>query len=318
MIAYVLIIEKNQDEAADQSRVLQEEGFIVNTVRDGAEALESIISGGVRPDLLIMGNSLPDMSGVGLLRRLKDRGLFVPSIMVTGTGNETVAVEAMKLGAMDYLVKGEDTLKRLPGICREVLEKSRLEIENIRLIQELKSVNSRLTAANKKLEELSRMDDLTKIFNRRYLLEQLEQEILRAKRYSHPLSFAIIDLDDFKKINDDHGHLVGDEVLSEFSLVLSEHLRRTDILGRYGGEEFGIIFTSTPLDKAVEACNELRQVMGKFRFGSSGSSVTMSIGVSRLEETMLMQELMETADRNMYIGKQRGKNQVVSIQKEEE
>ncbi|KKK95690.1 hypothetical protein LCGC14_2670250, partial [marine sediment metagenome] len=82
MIAYVLIIEKNQGEAEDQSRVLQEEGFIVNTVRDGAEALESIISGGVRPDLLIMENSLPDMSGVGLLRRLKDLGLFVPSIMV--------------------------------------------------------------------------------------------------------------------------------------------------------------------------------------------------------------------------------------------
>ena len=317
MTAYVLIIEKDPKEAADQSRVLKEEGFIVNTVRDGTEALESIISGGVRPDLLIMGNSLPDMSGVGLLRRLKDLGLFVPSIMVTGTGSETVAVEAMKLGAMDYLVKGEDTLKRLPGICREVLEKSRLEIENIRLIQELKSVNSRLTAANEKLEELSRMDDLTKIFNRRYLLEQLEQEILRAKRYDHPLSFAIIDLDDFKMINDDHGHLVGDEVLSEFALVLNEHLRRTDILGRYGGEEFGIIFTSTPLEKAMEASNELRKVMGKFRFGSSGSSVTMSIGVSRLEKTMLMQELMETADRSMYLGKQRGKNQVVALQKEE-
>ena len=318
MIAYVLIIEKSQSEAIEQRRVLEAEGFIVGTARDGTEAINTIISGGVRPDLIIMENSLPDMSGVGLLKRIKDRGLFIPSIMVTGTGNETVAVEAMKLGAMDYLVKDADTLNRLPGICKEVLERSRLEVENIRLIQELKSVNSKLTAANKKLEELSRMDDLTKIFNRRYLLEQLEQEILRAKRYKHPLSLAIIDLDDFKQINDNHGHIVGDEVLSEFSLVLSEHLRRTDIFGRYGGEEFGIIFTATTLQKAVDACEELRQVMGKFRFGSSGSHITISIGVSELEEDMLMQDLIESADKGMYHGKQNGKNQVVAIQKEKE
>ncbi len=169
-----------------------------------------------------------------------------------------------------------------------------------------------------RLEALSRTDDLTRVYNRRYLLEQLEQEIVRSRRYGYPLSLAILDMDNFKLVNDRHGHIVGDEVLSEFALQISEHLRRSDILGRYGGEEFGIIFTHTPLQKAVNVCNVIRRLIKKIEFGSCGTSITVSIGVALLEEDMQMKDLIETADKSMYQGKANGRDRVVSLQNDTE
>ncbi|MFC1769768.1 diguanylate cyclase [Nitrospirota bacterium] len=313
--AYVLVIEDRENTAALEQRYLERAGFRVNVAHTGEEAL-SIITKDC-PDIIVVDYRLPDMDGVELLERIQGMGLKIPSIMVTGVGNEVIAVSAMKHGAMDYIVKDADTFSKLPEVCAEVIRKANLAAENERLLKQLLKLNGELKEANTRLEVLSCTDDLTEAFNRRHLIEKLEEEVSRAKRYGTHMSFALFDLDFFKKINDTYGHLMGDIVLKQFVAMLQQRLRVTDILGRFGGEEFGVIFTNTPLDQTLVACEDLRKSIAEHEFGRDNETIriTVSVGVAMLMPDMTMEELLDAADKGMYKSKDAGRNKASTIQK---
>jgi len=163
------------------------------------------------------------------------------------------------------------------------------------------------------LSENSNRDGLTGIYNRRYLEQQLSAEFDSCKRYSGQFSFIIFDLDHFKKVNDTYGHLAGDEVLCVVSQRINSLLRTVDVLGRYGGEEFGVILPSTPLEGALVLAERLRQVVEQepVIYNEIAIPVTVSIGVSEFEPgTPKYDHLIHCADLALYFGKENGRNRV--------
>lgn len=162
---------------------------------------------------------------------------------------------------------------------------------------------------------LSLTDPLTGLYNRRHLDNNLEREYLRAKRYKNDLSIAVIDIDFFKKINDTYGHLCGDYVLKEVAYMLLDTLRKTDMVFRYGGEEFVAILTETPIDKALIPLERLRSNIENYPFvyNSEKFNVTVSIGASSTEaESATAGEFLDSADKALYSAKNQGRNRVIT------
>jgi len=161
-----------------------------------------------------------------------------------------------------------------------------------------------------KLQELANRDALTKLYNRRKINELTEQEINIAKRYNTPLCLAIIDIDFFKKINDTYGHNSGDNTLIIFAQTLKNLLRKTDYVGRWGGEEFVILFTHTELDAAIKKCDELCQAIRTQDFKEVGN-VTCSIGVNCYNKEFKSTEtFIAKADKALYRAKESGRDRV--------
>jgi diguanylate cyclase (GGDEF)-like protein len=159
-------------------------------------------------------------------------------------------------------------------------------------------------------------DGLTGAFNKNYLLDSLAQEIARSQRCNRPLSVLLMDIDYFKKVNDTYGHLVGDEVLREFSTRISSAKREDDLLCRYGGEEFVLILGETNLEDAVAIAEKCNQFVGSHVFTTSAGdiSVTVSLGVAQLpsicETIDAAAALLERADVQLYRAKESGRNRV--------
>jgi diguanylate cyclase (GGDEF)-like protein len=167
-------------------------------------------------------------------------------------------------------------------------------------------------------EEIYRMtiiDGLTQAHVKRYLLEALEKEIIRARRHTRELSFLMFDIDHFKKINDVHGHLAGDFVLKELARIVQGRIRRDEVFARYGGEEFAIVLPETNLEGAGALAEGLREKVEQSRFVFQNESirVTISIGVSTLtEQDKTSMDLIRAADAKLYEAKRGGRNRVVS------
>lgn len=160
-------------------------------------------------------------------------------------------------------------------------------------------------------------DGLTKAFNKSYLLDSLSYELARSRRCQRPLSIVMLDIDHFKSVNDTHGHLVGDEVLKEFSQRLQGVSRADDLLCRYGGEEFVMVLGDTPLTEANRLAERYRQVVAAapFETASGPLSVTTSLGVyeaSLLPVEADLSELIKLADEHLYQAKRSGRNRVCS------
>ena len=160
---------------------------------------------------------------------------------------------------------------------------------------------------------MSVTDPLTGLYNRRHFEDNLEREFLRAVRYDNNLSFAIIDVDFFKKVNDTYGHSCGDYVLKEVAYLILQTFRKTDMVFRYGGEEFAVIITETPIEKAVIPLERLRKSISEYPFFYNGTKIkiTVSIGVSEVnKQTESVHQLFENADKALYKAKENGRNQI--------
>jgi diguanylate cyclase (GGDEF)-like protein len=166
-------------------------------------------------------------------------------------------------------------------------------------------------------EEIYRMtiiDGLTQVHVKRYLLEQLDKELMRARRHARDLSFLMLDIDHFKKINDRHGHLAGDYVLKEVARLLSQRIRRDETLARYGGEEFAIVLPETTLEGARALAEGLRERVEQSRFAFQGEiiRVTISIGGAMVEESdRTSLDLIQRADDKLYEAKRAGRDRVL-------
>jgi len=171
-----------------------------------------------------------------------------------------------------------------------------------------------LKAAHARIEELAQVDELTGLLNRRYIMRSLNEEIDRAQRSRAACSIAIIDLDFFKRINDQFGHPVGDEVLRTFAITLFANLRTTDKVGRYGGEEFLMILPDTAKDAAVGTINRLRAIVSQVEWAGTSSIIylTMSAGVSEIREEDTAADILARADAALYNAKNAGRNRVIA------
>ncbi len=167
-------------------------------------------------------------------------------------------------------------------------------------------------------EEIYRMtivDGLTQTYNKRHFMEEMEREMLRARRHSRDLSLMMIDIDYFKRVNDHYGHLAGDYVLRELAKVVQERIRRDEVFARYGGEEFAIQLPETPLRGALELAADLRERVERRVFSFQGEQIpiTISIGVAQMQAgDRTVEDLIQRADDKLYEAKRSGRNRVCS------
>ena len=184
-----------------------------------------------------------------------------------------------------------------------------LELELVVLL----SAHISLALENNRLYEISVMDGLTNVYNRRYLEQRMSEEVAYSKRYGKPLTVCLLDIDFFKRLNDEHGHLAGDFVLKKVSAMLGHALREYDVVARYGGEEFAVILPTTPKQKGASIAERLRAIVADTDFVYKDKTIraTISCGVSCFPEDGDSSEaLIASADKALYAAKARGRNQV--------
>jgi two-component system cell cycle response regulator len=262
----------------------------------GEEAREQLPK--IEWDLAILDRRLPDMDGVELCRQLKAdpelRNRYI--IMLTGEDDQEDKVQGLDLGADDYITK--------PFQYPELMAR-------IRAAKRIVDLQKELLDSNRRLELLSITDGLTKLYNHRHLQDELSRAFEESARYQRPLSFVIVDLDFFKKVND---HAIGDEVLKAISTIFQESIRTTDLAARYGGEEFALMLPETLLDDALTFAEQIRRSieLTPVRTHAGPISATVSIGVATVPHPRIhsAKELIVAADKALYRAKKNGRNQV--------
>ncbi|HXN82190.1 MAG TPA: diguanylate cyclase, partial [Myxococcales bacterium] len=221
----VLVVQAEQAERAVQRALFTEAGMSVVEACSGAEALDFLATD--RPDLVVLGRTLPDMDGLDLLPRLKSGELdFVPVLVASHRGETAERVRGLQLGADDYIPR--------PCDPAEFLARAKALLRT-------KQVHDRIRKLQITLEQMVVSDPLTGLHNRRYLMDRMLQEMQRSDRHGEPLALAMVDLDAFKNINDQFGHVLGDKVLRAVGSAISKSVRVSDIAARYGGDEFAVI-----------------------------------------------------------------------------
>ncbi|CCD87624.1 Conserved hypothetical protein; putative membrane protein; Putative diguanylate cyclase (GGDEF domain) [Bradyrhizobium sp. ORS 285] len=170
----------------------------------------------------------------------------------------------------------------------------------------------KLKEAYRRIEELAELDELTGALNRRSIMHVLEEELARARQAGRPCSVVLIDLDWFKRINDEHGHPTGDDVLRTFAITMFANIRGSDRFGRYGGEEFLLVLPGAPQDPACRLAERLRQIIAELDWSafSTGLQVTFSAGVATARGDETTESLLSRADRALYESKAQGRNRV--------
>jgi diguanylate cyclase (GGDEF)-like protein len=276
---------------------LSSHGYEVRTAGDGAAGLALVRCW--MPDAAIVDWMMPVMTGDSLTRAIKaDKRLgriFV--IIASARGEGSMRAEGIELGADDYLVKPIDA-KELLARLRNGLMMRRLQAE--------------LEEKNRELERMAQTDPLTELSNRRHFDQSLHRELNNAQRYQDILSLVLLDIDNFKTINDSYGHDIGDEVLREMGRRLPDVCRAGDQVARIGGEEFGLILPRTGPEGAMAAAERTRALVGKKKFSTSAGSLpmTISLGVACAggEIGYEPHELFKAADEALYRSKLDGRN----------
>ena len=204
----------------------------------------------------------------------------------------------MQAGAYDCLPKHKVSDKSLSRVIGNTLEKHRLRRE--------------IKEARKKMTEMSITDELTGLYNRRYFIEILEQEVSRAERYKTDLALCMIDMDHFKRINDTYGHPAGDMVLSEVGELLHEGVRHSDLCCRYGDDELAVILPNTKQENADKACEKFLRILGghMFKYESSFFYITVSIGIASHRPSTSPDDLIACVDNALYQAKENGRNRI--------
>jgi two-component system, cell cycle response regulator len=315
-----------EDEPVQQlkfRRILVEQGYEVETVSSGEDALHRVLEGGV--DILLTDWDMPGLDGAQLCRRVREARLaeYLYILMITGHSSDDDAVFALNAGANDYIRKpfnNAELLARLRSASELVGAQRGLRIAN----ESLSAANAKLTAAAAEKERMMRVECQLRCYNKRYLNEQLPRAITHAVRYHGPLSLVMADLDFFKRINDTHGHNVGDEVLSGFVDRAVASLRSGDWMARFGGEEFAIVLPETSLEGARSVAEKVRANCAASPVDTSRGlvEVTVSLGVaafqlpddSRLatlvDTDSIVNDLVSRADQALYRSKREGRNRV--------
>ncbi len=293
---------------------------IAHSAEEAMEVIEEFIEDGVELPAVISDYIMPGTKGDELLAQVHARLPKTKTIMLTGQsdiGGIKHAINAAHL--YRFLEKpwmNDDMVLTISGAITSYNQEALLERQNqelIRLNQELEEkVRERtkeLEAKNRELEQIALLDRLTGLFNRRKLDEVLEAEIARSQRYGNALGIIILDIDHFKNVNDTFGHQVGDQVLQLFAGQLSKSVRKVDVLGRWGGEEFLIICPETSRNGLLNLAEMLRRKVQEEAVPEVGPQ-TASFGLALFEENDTVAALVNKADKALYQAKENGRNRV--------
>ncbi|MFY0666185.1 MAG: diguanylate cyclase [Natronospirillum sp.] len=286
----ILVVDDDETLAEHYATVLRAVGMKVTTLSEPHLLMDHVQQ--FRPELIVMDIHMPGGSGIDLARmiRLQVEWLTMPIIYLSGERDMDIQTEAINSGGDDFLVKpvGEAHL--------------------------IAAVTSRVTRA-RQLSELMSQDSLTGLLKHSVIKEQLSIEVKRALRTRTPLCFVMLDIDHFKKVNDTYGHGKGDQVIKTLAHLLHQRLRRSDSIGRYGGEEFAVVLTDCTPEHAQIILNDIREAFAAIVFAGANThfSVTLSAGVATLADYPDSALLLDAADSALYRAKGRGRNRVEII-----
>jgi diguanylate cyclase (GGDEF)-like protein len=312
----ILLVE----DSAGDARLLREmfrkeepDSFELTHTLCMSDAMLHLAKGGV--DIALLDLGLPDAHGLDVVRRALEVAPNVPVIVLTGLDDETLAAEAMKEGALDYLIKGQIESRALPRALRHAIERHRMQTEadQIKKLQ-LQLKDDFLNAARATALEMSHSashDVLTNLPNRVLFNDRLTQAISLAERQRKQLAVMFIDLDDFKKVNDSLGHGVGDKLLQSIAERLRASVRRSDTIGRLGGDEFVVLLAQIEHaeDAACSARKILRTLTAPYIIDNKNLDINVSIGVSAYPgDGQDAESLINRADNALYDAKQSGRN----------
>ncbi len=252
-------------------------------------------------DLVILDYLLPDGNGIDFFRAMRKKDIEIPVVINTAYGDEIIASQFIKEGAYDYISKKNLNKKSLYRSINNTLEKFRLKKE--------------IKKTWEKMAKMATKDELTGLYNWRYFQEIFEREADRARRYENRLVLGMVDLDNFRIVNDTYGHLAGDMALAEIGKILNQHIRLCDLVCRFGGEEFAVLLPSADIEEAKLVFERLRMVVGQhpFAYKSSPFKVTISVGVAMYDGQADQSpvNLFEQADQALYRARKSGGNKVV-------
>ncbi len=216
-----------------------------------------------------------------------------------------------RIGELEHRKDDVGTLIQTVAKMLETIEQQAAEINSF--ASRLDAAYRELESTNTRLKETSFKDEVTGLYNRRFFSIRLEEEMQRHRRFNHPVSVVLMDLDGFKAVNDDLGHAVGDETLREVAQILVKHSRGINVVARYGGDEFVVLLVETSRAGARLYADRIRQVVSTFPF-SHGRSITASFGIASLpdDEVSTSEDLVRASDEALYAAKRAGKNQVAT------
>ncbi|MCF8722704.1 diguanylate cyclase (GGDEF)-like protein [Nitrospina gracilis] len=305
--AWVLVVD-DRPENIDVLAAILEPEYRIKVALDGHKALE-IANSDSPPDLILLDVMMPGMDGFEVCRTLKSQEAThdIPVIFITARDGEMDEVQALDLGAVDFIQK--------PFNHKIARARVRTHVQMRCLLKKNKQMIKELKRANQILDELARRDQLTGLSNRRDMQENMEIERKRSLRNRKPLSCIVADIDHFKKVNDENGHLAGDETLKKVSSIITLSLRCHDMAARWGGEEFLILLPETDLAGASHVADRLRSKIEAETISMEDREIkiTMSLGVVQFDGEETVEHFLNRADQNLYEAKKNGRNMVVSI-----
>ena len=289
----ILIIDDDPAMAEYYASLLKAAGMITRTLKDPLAAMEQIIE--FNPDLIVIDLYMPGCSGLELAQVIRQQSAYIaiPLVFLSSEDREEKQLSAISIGGDAFLTK---------------------PVSNAQLVA---SVSNRAERARQVRSLMSR-DSLTGLLNHANIKEQLSLEVSRAKRSGDKFVFVMLDIDNFKQVNDSHGHPTCDQGIHSLAQMLSRRLRKSDVIGRYGGEEFAVILVDTDRYKARAIIDDIRQSFANLAHSGGGGrfSVTFSSGIAEFPDFASDKQLNNAADKALYQAKHRGRNCVVLAQLE--
>jgi diguanylate cyclase (GGDEF)-like protein len=272
---------------------LGDEGYDVVEAQSGEQAL-ALLNSDTEPDidLVLLDVMMPVMSGLDVLAQIKRNSEteHIPVILVTANAEDQNVAEGLDMGAFDYIIKPYSLMVLLARVRAALREKERQDL----------------------LEKWATTDPLTELLNRRHFFELADRELERCRRQNSELSFILLDIDLFKQVNDQYGHLMGDNVLITLANEVKKQLRKVDFCCRYGGEEFVICLPDTPKEGSFDVAERIRNQVERTQFSTQDEdafTVSISLGIATREQEENVEAILKRADDALYQAKEAGRNQ---------
>lgn len=298
----ILLVDDSKSSRASIKKAL--EGIFKEFIEaeNGLVALKAFVD--EKPDFIITDIEMPSIDGYRLVSSVRgmDHGKDVPIILISGTKDSLKKkLTGFNIGASDFLIKPYDDEELVARV------KSLLKMRNLL---------TELTEKNLLLEKLAVTDELTGVPNRRYFFDSIKRHLALAKRYRFRVACMLLDIDNFKSINDTYGHMAGDEVLRKIGALLKDSSRGGELVARFGGEEFVICLFNTDPESSLTAAERFRELIKEHDFTTESypevNHITASIGVAITahENDITIDELLKVADKSLYQSKSAGRDRV--------
>jgi diguanylate cyclase (GGDEF)-like protein len=282
----VLVVDDSRSQALYCEKALTNAGMSTHVITDPMEVLNAIDS--FNPEIIVLDMYMPGCTGTELASVIRQQPEYIriPILFLSGEEDKDKQLDAMSQGGDDFLTK---------------------PVDPVHLSTTVKNRGDRARVLN----SLIVRDSLTGLYNHTHILDRLNMACRLASEHNSKLCFAMVDIDFFKKVNDNYGHPVGDKVISALSLFLKQRLRKTDSVGRYGGEEFAVILPDTSSEDALHFMNDIREVFSQLEHsaGNSEFKVSFSCGICSYDGSNA-DFIAEQADKALYAAKKQGRNNV--------